>query len=196
MEKMDTDVVIIGAGISGLACAKHLMASGKSFLILEAGNSVGGRIKSDVFEGFILDRGFQVLQTAYPEARRQLDYNELDLKPFWPGVAVRVDRKLFYISDPIRRPQDLCSTLTSPIGTISDRLRILQLFIENKFRGSTGIFKSNDTSTIEFLKSYHFSDRIIERFFKPFFAGVCLGVSHLLHIIILSNSVRTAFFYR
>ena len=107
MDKMDTDVVIIGAGISGLACAKHLMASGKSFLILEAGNSVGGRIKSDVFEGFILDRGFQVLQTAYPEARRQLDYNKLDLKPFWPGVAVRVDRKLFYISDPIRRPQDL-----------------------------------------------------------------------------------------
>nr|WP_320017176.1 NAD(P)/FAD-dependent oxidoreductase [uncultured Desulfobacter sp.] len=174
MEKMDTDVVIIGAGISGLACAKHLMRSGKRFLILEAGSSVGGRIKSDVFEGFILDRGFQVLQTAYPEARRQLDYNELDLKPFWPGVAVRVDRKLFYISDPIRRPQDLWSTLTSPIGTISDRLRILQLFIENKFKGVTGIFKSTDTSTIEFLKSYHFSDRIIERFFKPFFAGVCL----------------------
>ena len=174
MEKMETDVIIIGAGISGLACAKHLMASGKNFLILEAGNSVGGRIKSDVFEGFILDRGFQVLQTAYPEARRQLDYNELDLKPFWPGVAVRVDRKLFYISDPIRRPQDLWSTLTSPIGTIADRLRILQLFIENRFRGSTGIFKSTDTSTIEFLKSYHFSDRIIERFFKPFFAGVCL----------------------
>lgn len=174
MEKMDTDVVIIGAGISGLACAKHLMRSGKRFLILEASNSVGGRIKSDVFEGFILDRGFQVLQTAYPEARRQLDYNELDLKPFWPGVAVRVDRKLFYISDPIRRPQDLWSTLTSPIGTIADRLRILQLFIENRFRGSTGIFKSTDTSTIKFLKSYHFSDRIIERFFKPFFAGVCL----------------------
>ena len=99
MEKMNTDVVIIGAGISGLACAKHLMASGKNFLILEAGIRVGGRIKSDVFEGFILDRGFQVLQTAYPEARRLLDYNKLDLKPFWPGVAVRVDSKLFYISD-------------------------------------------------------------------------------------------------
>ncbi|MEE4364322.1 MAG: NAD(P)-binding protein, partial [Desulfotignum sp.] len=88
MGKSDTDVIIIGAGISGLACAKTLMQEDLRFLILEAGQKVGGRIKSDHVDGFILDHGFQVLQTAYPEARSQLDYDALDLKPFSPGVAV------------------------------------------------------------------------------------------------------------
>lgn len=174
MEKLDNDVIIIGAGIAGLACARHLMAEGKRFLILEADTRVGGRIKSDVVKGFILDHGFQVLQTAYPEARRLLDFSKLDLKPFAPGVAVQADGRLFRISDPIRRPQDLWSTLTSPIGNFADRMRILQLFMENRWKGSDGIFKSTDTPAIDFLKSYHFSNRIIERFFKPFFAGACL----------------------
>ncbi len=120
MKKMDTDVIIIGAGISGLSCAKNLMKEGIKFLILEASQKVGGRIKSDRVDGFILDHGFQVLQTAYPEARSLLDYDELDLKSFSPGVAVRTNGQVFYISDPIRRPQDLWGTLTSPIGTIKD----------------------------------------------------------------------------
>ena len=174
MRKSDTDVIIIGAGISGLVCAKTLMKADLNFLILEAGQKVGGRIKSDHVDGFILDHGFQVLQTAYPETRSQLDYDALDLKPFSPGVAVRTNGQLFYISDPIRRPQDLWGTLTSPIGTITDRLRILRLFAENKIKGPKGIFESTDMRTIDFLRSYQFSERIIDNFFRPFFAGACL----------------------
>ena len=174
MKKMDTDVIIIGAGISGLSCAKNLMKEGIKFLILEASQKVGGRIKSDRVDGFILDHGFQVLQTAYPEARSLLDYDELDLKSFSPGVAVRTNGQVFYISDPIRRPQDFWATLTSPIGTITDRLRILKLFVGNKIKGQKGIFESTDMRTIDFLRSYKFSDRIIESFFRPFFAGACL----------------------
>ncbi|WP_300464067.1 NAD(P)/FAD-dependent oxidoreductase [Desulfobacula sp.] len=174
MEKSNTDVIIIGAGISGLSCAKRLIKEGIRFLVLEAGQTVGGRIKSDRVDGFILDHGFQVLQTTYPEARSLLDFDALDLKLFSPGVAVRTNGQLFYISDPIRRPQDLWGTLTAPIGTITDRLRILRLFAGNKIKGSKGIFESTDMRTIDFLRSYPFSDRIIERFFRPFFAGVCL----------------------
>jgi len=168
------DVIIIGAGISGLACAKHLMKSNIDFLVLESSQKIGGRIKSDHVDGFILDRGFQVLQTSYPEARRQLDYKKLELKSFSPGVALKVNGNFFYISDPVRRPQELWRTLTSPIGSFTDRLRILKLFAENKIKGIKGIFESPDISTLEFLRSYHFSDRIIERFFRPFFAGACL----------------------
>jgi phytoene dehydrogenase-like protein len=174
MNKADADVIIIGAGISGLACAKYLMRSGIDFLVLEANQKIGGRIKSDHVDGFILDRGFQVLQTAYPEARRQLDYDKLELRSFSPGVAVKVKGNLFYIADPVRRPQELWSTLTSPIGSFTDRLRILQLFAENRLKGTRRIFESPDMSTLEFLRSYHFSDRVIERFFRPFFAGACL----------------------
>lgn len=174
MNNADADVIIIGAGISGLACAKYLMKSGIDFLVLESGQNIGGRIKSDNVDGFILDRGFQVLQTAYPEARRQLDYKKLGLKSFSPGVAVKVNGNLFYLSDPVRRPQELWNTLTSPIGSFTDRLRILKLFAENRIKGPGGIFELPDISTVDFLRSYHFSDRIIERFFRPFFAGACL----------------------
>ncbi len=174
MNKADADVIIIGAGISGLACAKYLMRSGIDFLVLEANQKIGGRIRSDHVDGFILDRGFQVLQTAYPEARRQLDYDKLELRSFSPGVAVKVKGNLFYIADPVRSPQALWGTMTAPIGSVADRLRILQLFAENRLKGTRRIFESPDMSTLEFLRSYHFSDRIIERFFRPFFAGACL----------------------
>ncbi len=174
MKTLDTKVVVIGAGISGLACARTLMASGMDFLILEAGRKIGGRIQSDHVDGFILDRGFQVLQTAYPEARRQLNLKKLELRPFSPGVAVRKNGKLYYLSDPVRRPKDFWGTLTSPIGTLKDRLKILQLFLENRIKGSSGIFESPDIPAMEFLRSYRFSDRIIQSFFRPFFAGACL----------------------
>jgi phytoene dehydrogenase-like protein len=174
MGNIDANVIIIGGGISGLACAKNLTSSGIDFLILEADHRLGGRIKSDHVDGFILDHGFQVLQTAYPEARGQLDFKKLDLNAFSPGVAVRINGEFFYISDPVRRPKDLLGTLTSPIGTLADRLRILKLFADNRIKGPNGIFQSQDIPTIEFLKSYGFSDQIINRFFRPFFAGACL----------------------
>ena len=80
------DVLIIGAGLAGLSCARHLADSGVSFQIVEASNDIGGRVRTDEHEGFLLDRGFQVLLTAYPEAQRTLDYHALDLKKFTPGA--------------------------------------------------------------------------------------------------------------
>jgi phytoene dehydrogenase-like protein len=174
MEKTDTGVIIIGAGISGLSCAKYLMNAGIHFIMLEADHKVGGRIKSDFVDGFILDHGFQVLQTAYPEARQQLNYDQLNLKPFSPGVAIRLKSGLVYISDPVRRPQDLWCTLMAPIGTIMDKLRVLALYAGNRIKGTDGIFESSDISTIDFLRAYGFSEGMIERFFRPFFAGACL----------------------
>ncbi|THB77402.1 MAG: FAD-dependent oxidoreductase [Desulfobacteraceae bacterium] len=174
MSSIDTDIIIVGAGISGLSCARHLNSAGMKCLILESGHRVGGRIISDHVDGFILDRGFQVLQTAYPEVRRQLNLDELDLQPFGPGVAVRLDGRMVLISDPVRNPSNIWSTLTAPIGTFSDRLKMLRLFAENRFKGSNRIFETPDMSTIDFLREYHFSEQIIERFFRPFFAGACL----------------------
>jgi phytoene dehydrogenase-like protein len=167
-------VIIVGAGLAGLSCARRLMEDNIPFLVLEAKQRIGGRLKTDYLDGFILNHGFQVLQAAYPEARRVLDYGQLALKPFWPGAIVRIDGKFHLIADPVRRPRHLWSTLTAPIGTMGDRLKILRLVQEVRRKSPSEIFQDRDMPTIDFLRSSGFSEKMIQRFWKPFFAGVCL----------------------
>jgi phytoene dehydrogenase-like protein len=168
------EVIIVGAGLAGLACARRLMEDNIPFLVLEANQRIGGRLKTDNLDGFMLNHGFQVLQTAYPEARRVLDYDQLALKHFWPGAIVRVNGKFHRIADPARRPRDLWSTLTAPIGTMGDRLKLLRLAQKVRRKSPSEIFQDQDVSTLELLKSRGFSEKMIQRFWIPFFAGVCL----------------------
>jgi phytoene dehydrogenase-like protein len=144
------------------------------FLILEADYQIGGRIKTEKIDGFLLNYGFQVLQTAYPEAQRLMDYDHLELKPFAPGAMIRMGGRFFRVADPRRRPRDLLSTLKAPIGSLGDRLRILQLAHKVGRTNVADIFDMPDMPTIEFLRAGGFSEQIIQRFFKPFFGGVCL----------------------
>ncbi len=174
MPSTNVDVIIVGAGLAGLACAVHLKKNGVSFLVLEADARIGGRLKTDKVDGFLLNHGFQVLQTAYPEARRMLDYDHLQLKSFAPGAIVRTNSTFFRIADPKRRPRDLWSTLTAPIGTFADRLRMLRLTVRARRNSVSQIFHAPDQPTITFLKAEGFSEKMIQRFFKPFFGGVCL----------------------
>ena len=174
MKLTDVDVVVVGAGLAGLSCARHLINRGVSFIILEADDRIGGRLKTDVRDGFLLNHGFQVLQTAYPEARRLLDYHRLDLKPFAPGAIVRVTGKFKRISDPRRRPRDIWSSLTAPVGTFADRLRMIRMASSARRGSVSNLFQSPDMTTLEFLESQGISEKMIERFFKPFFGGVCL----------------------
>jgi phytoene dehydrogenase-like protein len=150
------------------------MAYDIPFLILEADQRIGGRIKTDDVSGFLMNHGFQVLQTAYPEGRRQLDYDRLDLKFFAPGAMVRKGGRFFRVSDPSRRPQDFWSSLRAPIGSFQDRLRIIRLAARVRMKRVSGIFQSPDLKTIDFLRSEGFSETIIQSLFKPFFAGVSL----------------------
>ena len=174
MRATDKEVIIIGSGLAGLSCGRRLAAADIPFIILEADQRIGGRLKTDRLDGFILNHGFQVLQTAYPEAKRVLDYSRLALKPFAPGAVIRINGRFHRIADPRRHPRDLLSTLTAPIGTLRDRLQMARLALNVRCGSSEGIFDKPDMPTIEFLKSNGFSKRIINRFFKPFFAGVCL----------------------
>ncbi len=167
-------VIIVGAGLAGLACARRLTQNDVPFLIVEADREIGGRIKTTEVDGFILNHGFQVLQTAYPEARQVLDFAGLDLKPFAPGAIIRIGGKFHRIADPLRRPRDLLATLTAPIGSMADRIRILNLVRKVRRQTVSDLFNSREMSTADFLRAEGFSDRIIARFFQPFFAGVCL----------------------
>ena len=97
-------VIVVGAGVAGLVCARTLLRSGVDVLVLEASDGVGGRVRSDRVEGFTLDRGFQVLFTAYPAAARQLDFDRLALRRFDPGAVVCRAAQRQTLSDPLRDP--------------------------------------------------------------------------------------------
>ena len=171
---MKPDVTIIGAGIAGLTAAVHLHQQGKKILILEATDRVGGRIKTDNYMGFLLDRGFQVLLTAYPETKSLLDYKKLNLKKFLPGATVLYDGGQFEIADPFRRPSAAFATLFAPVGSLKDKLNTL--FLKNKLLKITinNIFKQKEIATSEQLTNYGFSQKMVNRFYRPFFSGIFL----------------------
>jgi phytoene dehydrogenase-like protein len=168
-----SDAVIVGAGLAGLACARELSRSGVSCTVLEASDGVGGRARTDGVDGFLLDRGFQVLLTAYPEARRVLDYEALELRGFEPGALVRWKGGFHRIADPWRRPLSAIGAVFSPMGTFRDKLRL------GKLRGALTkdggeAEASKEISTMQFLRDYGFSENLIERFFRPFLGGIFL----------------------
>jgi phytoene dehydrogenase-like protein len=168
------DVIIVGAGLAGLSCARRLQTHGADYLLIEASDRVGGRVKTDVVKGFILNHGFQVLQTAYPEAQRFLDYAALDLKAFAPGAVFRIDGRFHTVADPLRAPRYVIQTLAAPIGTWGDRLRMARLNRRLTRVGPEEILRGLDIPTPDFLRGEGFSELMIERFFMPFFSGVCL----------------------
>jgi phytoene dehydrogenase-like protein len=169
---MNPEVVVVGAGLAGLRCARELVERGRSVLVLEASRRVGGRVRTDRVEGFLLDRGFQVLQTAYEEARQALDYKALDLRAFYPGALVRFRGRFHVLADPWRHPVDALSTLFSPIASLADGLRMARLRREVLRADAEAIYRRPETSALERLQTLRFSPEVIDRLFRPFFAGV------------------------
>jgi phytoene dehydrogenase-like protein len=117
------DVVVVGAGLAGLAAARRLTAAGRPVVLLEAGDAPGGRVRTDRHDGLLLDRGFQVFNPSYPEARQILDLGALQLRRFAPGIAVRHGARLTLLADPRRCPQRLIGAVTGP-GSPAEKLAL------------------------------------------------------------------------
>jgi len=174
MEKSAYKINIIGAGVSGLVAAQVLENFGYHPTIIEATDKVGGRVKSDKFKGYTLDHGFQVLLTSYPAAKKYLDFKALDLQEFLPGATIFKNGKQQTIGDPLRKISLLVPTLLSNIGTISDKIKVLQLNTLLKKKEIASIFKEDEKTTLNYLRDFGFSEDIITDFFKPFFSGIFL----------------------
>ena len=161
-------ILIIGGGIAGLQAASILHTKRIDFILFEKQAYVGGRVSSIVKDGFILDRGFQVLQTSYPEVQRSLDLAELDLHFFESGAMVK--DQLFF--NPLRRPFDLFS---SDILTCKDVFSLAKIWF--RLQGNVPALDGNKQTTQELINSYAFSERFKNEFLVPFFQGVFLQES-------------------
>ena len=175
---LDDPVIIVGGGLAGLTCARVLEDLGIASLILEAADDVGGRVRTDKVDGFLLDRGFQIYLDSYPVAARHLDHAALDLKPFEPGALVRLSGSpdLELLIDPLRRPAKLLRTATSRAASFGDKWRVATLRARVTTGDGDALFEAEDEPTIAAIEAMGFGPTIIESFFRPFFGGVLLDV--------------------
>ncbi|MEM8533014.1 MAG: NAD(P)/FAD-dependent oxidoreductase [Chloroflexota bacterium] len=176
---MSASVVIIGAGLAGLICARELTRRGFAVLVIEASDNVGGRVRSDHMDGYILDHGFQVLFDAYPAAQRQLNLPLLDLHPFDPGAIIATAGKQTILTDPLR-DRNLDAIVKAGLSNAAlptDKLRTLQLVFELRNQTIDQILEGEDTSTLAYLRQRGFSEQIINTFFRPFYGGIFLDRS-------------------
>mmetsp|Transcript_9978 Transcript_9978/g.20233 ORF Transcript_9978/g.20233 Transcript_9978/m.20233 type:complete len:471 (-) Transcript_9978:1126-2538(-) len=172
------DVVVVGAGVSGLAAAHELLRYGVVPRVLEAQDGVGGRMRTDVVDGFQLDRGFHVFIPGYPKQKQILDYSALNLCPFEPGALVRDGSNFFRVSDPLRRPERIPESLANPIGSFTDKLRLGLLRWQALGWSVDNLTKpqAQRDHTEYFLREVcGFSDSMILKFFTPFYRGIFLA---------------------
>lgn len=169
-----TEVVVIGAGLAGLSCALTLQGADVPVTLLEASDAPGGRVRTDVVEGFRLDRGFQVMLTAYPEGQRLLDYDALEFKRFEAGSLVWHGGRFHRFADPFRNPWGAAKFLFDPIVTVADKLHVAKLRARVQRGTWEEVFARTEQTTRAYLQSMPFSPAIIDRFFEPFFGGVFL----------------------
>ena len=171
--KQNYDIIIIGAGISGLTCAQKCNENNKDFLLIEKSNRIGGRVGSLKSERFIFDLGFQVYNTAYKTTNMLLQNKSEEYLPFMPGAKIMIKDSSTIISDPIRNFSKILNTFFSTAASLSDKIKIL--ILKNHLSNySIELDDSEDMQTIDYLRWYGFSEKIIDNFFNPFFSGIFL----------------------
>ncbi len=174
---MGKKAAVVGAGISGLYASLLLEQRGYQVELFEKSSSIGGRLNSIEKSGFILDRGFHVMQTGYPLASSVFDYDQLGCRSFEPGALVikpGSKSKIWRFSDPFRRPLKgflgIFNLFTSPVNLL--RVGLLRWKISRT--KDEDLFLQNPESTFDFLRSRGFSENFINTFFRPLFGGIFL----------------------
>ncbi|MFI8437856.1 NAD(P)/FAD-dependent oxidoreductase [Streptomyces sp. NPDC079020] len=168
------DILVIGAGLAGIACALDLSRAGLSVELLESSDGVGGRMRTDRKDGFLLDRGFQVFNTAYPQVKRRVSLRDLCLRPFTPGLLARTSTRLVRIADPIRRPGDAASLMPGRVLSARDLAALAALTTRDVLLPASILKRLPDRSTAAALTRAGISLSAAEELLRPFLSGVFL----------------------
>lgn len=168
------DAVVVGAGFAGLCAARRLAAAGVDVAVLEASDGVGGRVRTDVIDGFRCDRGFQLYNPAYPEGRRLLDHHALDLRPFAAGVVVARGHRRHRVGDPRRLPSWALESALAPVGTPLDTARLARLALHVATARPADLTTQPDVTAALALTRARLSPAFVEGVLRPFLAGVFL----------------------
>ncbi|MEU9859400.1 NAD(P)/FAD-dependent oxidoreductase [Streptomyces sp. NPDC047971] len=168
------DVVIVGAGVSGLACAADLVAAGLRVRLLEGDDTVGGRMRTDRIGGFTVDRGFQVFNTSYPQVKRRMDLRALRLRPFTPGVMVHTDDGRRRVSDPTRRLRESRDLLPGRLASARDLAALGVLSARDALLPVARLRGRRDSTTLGALTDAGVSAELVDTFLRPFLSGVFL----------------------
>jgi phytoene dehydrogenase-like protein len=190
-QPVSVDVVVVGGGLAGLAAARRLDRAGVNWLLVEAADRIGGRVATDVVDGWRLDRGFQVLNTAYPRVPALVDLDALDLRYFTSGVLVRRGSQLHRLENPLREPRSAPGTLTSGVGSLADRLKFAALATRYATFPPAALLDAPEVTTQEALRRAGLSHRMIEEVLRPFLSGVFADraldtSSHVLAMVLRS----------
>ncbi len=172
-------VIVVGAGLAGLTAARNLHRDGYPVRVFETEPEIGGRTRSHrSTDGFTIDRGFQILLSAYPALRRHADLDALGARPFDSGAHVWTGSRLVPLRNPLRHPYGIVRDLTSPVLGVGDRLRLVRSAIAlARAPWTTAAEAANafpDASTFDALHGHGFSDAFIDRFARPFWGGIAL----------------------
>ena len=168
-----TQVIIVGAGVAGLRCGQWLVSRGIEVQVFEASDRVGGRIATDRIDGYQIDRGFQLLNPSYPQARRALDLARLDLKAFAPGMIVHNGTTSFCVADPLRAPVKSLRALSAPLGSMRSRVGLVKLLGGIRFERHPSLIDPDCTAK-EWFNHHGIDESAIENLLQPFLAGVTL----------------------
>jgi len=172
----DGDVVVVGGGLAGLVAARRLTARGADVSLFEREPTVGGRVRSTHAEGYTFDRGFQVLFTAYPAVRRELDLDALSLRSFRPGAVIARDGQRSTLADPLGDPEAIVESALNRDVTVRDKLRTLALRRDLAGVDPATLLDGDgaDRTTGEYLRDRGFSEKFLENFAAPFYGGITL----------------------
>lgn len=171
---MTVDAIVVGAGLAGLAAARDLTTAGLQVAVLEASDAVGGRVRTDLVDGFRLDRGFQVLNTAYPAAAGLLDLDRLELRRFVKGAIVHHAGRAHVLVDLRSDWRRAGATLRSPLLDGRDKAATAAFSAWCGFAPVGALLSGDDMTAEEALMRYGISDTGIDLFIRPFLAGVLL----------------------